>query len=59
LGLDAEIPDDVLAKELRRFAEILQPTPRDGLPIPSPRERMSIDPESDMPSDDPASGIGS
>ena len=39
LAIDAGIPEKVLARELSRFARMLQP---------QPRERMSIDPEADV-----------
>jgi hypothetical protein len=37
------------AAELRRYAEMLQPTPRERLTIAQSRERMSIDPVLDTP----------
>ena len=49
LALDAEVPQSVIAAELRRYAEMLQPTPRERLTIAQSRERMAIDPVLDMP----------
>ena len=49
LALDAEVPQSVIAAELRRYAEMLQPTPRERLTMAHPCERMSIDPVLDMP----------
>ena len=49
LALDAEVPQSVIAAELRRYAEMLQPTPRERLTIAQSREPMSIDPVLDMP----------
>ena len=46
LALDAGIPEDALARELMRFARMLQPTSRER--FAQPRERMSIDPGLDM-----------
>ena len=48
-ALDAEVPQSVIAAELRRYAEMLQPTPRERLTIAQSREPMSIDPVLDMP----------
>jgi hypothetical protein len=47
LALDAEVPQSVIAAELRRYAEMLQPMPRERLAMAQSCERMSIDP--DMP----------
>ena len=47
LALDAEVPQSVIAAELRRYAEMVQPTPRERLAMAQSREPMSIDP--DMP----------
>ena len=49
LALNAEVPRSVIAAELRRYAEMLQPMPRERLAMAQSRERMSIDPELDMP----------
>jgi hypothetical protein len=60
LALDAGIPDTVLAKELMRFARMLQPAPQerlsiDGPPVAKPRRGRgrppngSVAPSSPMP----------
>ena len=49
LALDAEVPQAVSAAELRRYAEMLQPTPRERQAMAHPCERMAIDPVLDMP----------
>jgi hypothetical protein len=48
-ALDAEVPQSVIAAEQRRYAEMLQPTPRERLTIAQSCERMSIDPVLNMP----------
>jgi hypothetical protein len=54
LALDAAVPQSVIAAELRRYAEMLQPTPREQVTIAQSRERMSIDPVLDLTGADPA-----
>jgi hypothetical protein len=49
LALDAEVPQSVIAAELRRYAEMLQPMARERLATAQSCERMSIDPVLDMP----------
>jgi hypothetical protein len=55
LAIDAGIPEGVLARELTRFARLLQGTERE--PLAGPRERMSIDPDLDIAAE-PARRVG-
>ncbi len=43
MAIDADVPRSAIAAELRRFAELLQPAPRERLPMAASDERMPID----------------